>query len=105
LEKSRSLVTEIYKQTSSFPDSEKFGITSQLRRAVVSISNNIAEGAARRSNVEFKRFLNIAYGSSIEVENMLIISTDLKMLDTNPAERLTNHVIEIEKMLYTLINK
>ncbi|MFT5724525.1 MAG: four helix bundle protein [Bacteroidia bacterium] len=100
-QKSRVLVKEIYKQTSTFPETERFGITSQLRRAVVSISNNIAEGAGRLSSAEFKRFLNIAYGSSVEVENMLILCNDLKLLTDDSIHLLNQQLIEIEKMLYT----
>lgn len=70
---SRKLVKEIYLLTSSFPDNEKFGITNQMRRASTSISANIAEGFSRQSNKEKSRFLNIAFGSTIEIINFLIL--------------------------------
>ena len=104
-QKSRNLVKEIYSQTADFPDNERFGITSQIRRAVLSISNNIAEGAGRRSQLEFKRFLSIAYASTVEVENMVILSNDLDLMSEEKTATLTSRVIEIEKMLYALINK
>lgn len=63
--RSVALATEIYKLTSDYPTEEKYGLVSQLRRCTVSISSNIAEGAGRDSNKQFKHFLNIAYGSSM----------------------------------------
>lgn len=104
-QKSRILVKDIYSQTADFPYNERFGITSQIRRAVLSISNNIAEGAGRRSQLEFKRFLSIAYASTVEVENMVILSNDLDLMSEEKTATLTSRVIEIEKMLYALINK
>ena len=68
------LVTDVYRLTSQFPDSEKFGLVSQMRRAAVSIPSNIAEGAGRGSDKEFRRFLLIARGSLQELETQLIIS-------------------------------
>jgi len=68
------LITEIYKITNNFPESEKFGLTSQIRRSVISIPSNIAEGAARESKKEFKRFLYISLGSAAELETQLEIS-------------------------------
>ena len=73
-EKSIDLAEEIYKITKNFPKEELYGITSQIRRAAVSISANIAEGAARNSNKEFIQFLYIALGSLSELETELIIS-------------------------------
>ena len=66
--RSRIFCSEIYKITSAFPDSEKFGITNQLRRASVSIPSNIAEGSSRNSNKDFVRFLQIAIGYAYEIE-------------------------------------
>jgi four helix bundle protein len=71
---SMDLVVEVYKLTADFPDSEKFGLTSQIRRCSVSIPSNIAEGAARESKKEFKRFLFISLGSATELATQIEIS-------------------------------
>ncbi len=76
----RIFVKNIYTITSNFPDSEKFGITNQIRRASLSITANIAEGFARISNIEKGRFVNISYSSCIEVINFLILSLDLNFI-------------------------
>ena len=76
-------VTHIYKITSSFPSSEIYGITNQMRRAAVSIPSNIAEGASRAANKEYIHFLYISLGSLSEVETQLIISKNLGFIDTN----------------------
>lgn len=74
--RSRIFCKEIYMVTVQFPDTEKFGLTNQLRRASVSIPSNIAEGASRKSNKDFSRFLEIAIGSCYEIETQLLISLD-----------------------------
>ena len=75
--KSRILVKDIYLLLANFPDVEKFGIISQMKRAVVSIPSNIAEGSGRSSDKEFVRFLDIALGSAFELETQLYLSFDL----------------------------
>ena len=79
-QKSVSLATNIYELTKTFPQEERFGITSQIRRAVVSISSNIAEGAGRGSKKEFAQFLSIAYGSCYELDTQLLISNNIGFL-------------------------
>lgn len=79
--KSRDLVAEIYRHTQSFPKDEIYGLTSQLRRAAVSIPSNIAEGQGRLTRGEFKQFLGHARGSAFEVETQLLIAEDLGYLD------------------------
>lgn len=74
---SRSFCSDIYSVTSKFPETEKFGLTNQLRRASVSIPSNIAEGSSRSSDKEFMRFLEIAIGSAYEVDTQLLIAFDL----------------------------
>jgi four helix bundle protein len=96
--KSRLFCSEIYTVTANFPDSEKFGITNQLRRASVSIPSNIAEGSSRNSNKDFSRFLEIAIGSAYEIETQLLISADLEFLKDDKLEILINRLDEIIKM-------
>lgn len=95
-----ALATNIYKSTSDFPDEEKYGLVSQLRRCSVSIGSNIAEGAGRNTNKDFKRFLSIAYGSSCELETQLIIATNLELLNNSKSDKLCTEVEELQKMLY-----
>lgn len=97
--KSRLFCSEIYSITSSFPNDEKFGLTNQLRRASVSIPSNIAEGSSRNSNKDFSRFLEIAIGSCYEIETQLLIASDLKFIDLEKLQSLTNDLDEIIKMI------
>ena len=77
-----TLVTEIYNLTANFPDSERFGLTSQMRRAAVSVPSNIAEGAARGTNKEYVRFLNISLGSLSEIETQILIFKNLEYISS-----------------------
>jgi len=97
--------TQIYSVTKNFPKDELYGITSQLRRASVSISSNISEGAGRNSDKEFRQFLNISFGSCSEIETQLIISYKLGYLSEDDFVSLTEEVISIQKILYKLIQK
>jgi four helix bundle protein len=96
--KSRLFCSEIYKITSNFPDSEKFGLTNQLRRASVSIPSNIAEGSSRSSNKDFARFLQITLGSAYEIETQLLIAYDLKFINNEDLEKLSQNLESIIKM-------
>jgi four helix bundle protein len=89
----KSLAVRIYKITRDFPQDEKFGITNQMRRAGVSIASNIAEGSARFSGTEQARFYEVAYGSTMELLNQLIISQELEFL---PIATLAELRLEIE---------
>lgn len=80
---SRKLNKNIYQISEKFPDSEKFGLTSQIRRASVSISSNIAEGSSRKSGIEQARYIEIAFGSLMEVLNQLILANDLEFINEN----------------------
>ena len=95
------LVVEIYSITNNFPDSERFGLISQIRRCSVSIPSNISEGAARESKKEFKRFLYISLGSAAELETQLEISKRLKFMDDS--KDLKDKIFFIKRMLIKLI--
>jgi len=86
--KSKLFCSDIYSVTSKFPDSEKFGLTNQLRRASVSIPSNIAEGSSRKSNKDFARFLQITLGSAYEIETQLLIAFDLSFIDKEILDKL-----------------
>ena len=96
--KSRLFCSEIYSTTSKFPETEKFGITNQLRRASVSIPSNIAEGSSRQSNKDFARFLQIALGSAYEIETQLLIASDLKYIEKEELNPLLKNLESIIKM-------
>ncbi len=96
--RSRKFCAAIYEITSKFPDSEKFGLTNQLRRASVSIPSNITEGSSRHSNKDFSRFLQIAIGSAYEIETQLLIAFDLKFISEKESNNLTAELEEIIKM-------
>ena len=94
--KAIDLAAEVYRVTSSFPAEEKFGLTSQSRRAAVSISSNIAEGAGRSSSKEFKYFLGIANGSSFELQTQLFISSKLGLINSEELEKLLLLIDELQ---------
>ena len=100
--KAINFVSDIYKITESFPNSELFGLTNQIRRAAVSIPSNIAEGAARTSQKEFNQFLSVALGSSAEVETQLLIALNLQFISTDRYKELTVKIDDIRKMLIGL---
>ena len=104
-QESRSFVKEIYTQTATFPGEEKFGITSQIRRASFSISANIAEGISRKTNADKARFINQAYSSSIEVLNFLIISHELTWIETEKYIELRKKIESITNKLNSFYNK
>ena len=99
---SRELVKDIYQITSTFPQDEKFGLTSQLRRASISVSSNIAEGSTRWSKKDQSRFYEISFGSLIEILNQLILSADLKFLQENQLTTLRKKIELIGRMLNAL---
>ena len=101
--KSISFVTSIYNSTSSFPKEELFGLTSQIRRSAVSIPSNIAEGAARNHNNEYRQFLYIALASAAELDTQIIISNNLGFLGVEKSNELINDLNTISKMLQGLI--
>ena len=104
-EKAHLLALAVYKATADFPKGELYGLTSQLRRASVSIPTNIAEGCGRGSDAEFARFAQIAMGSASELEYLILLVRDLQLLKAEDHDQLTNSVIEIKRMLTALIQK
>jgi four helix bundle protein len=104
-QKAHMLTLDVYKATKSFPREEMYGLTSQIRRASVSIAANIAEGTCRNGDADFGRFLQMAIGSASEVEYHLLLAQDLDLLKTADCQRLSNEVVEVKRMLASLIKK
>jgi four helix bundle protein len=98
-----SLALAIYRATNSFPVSERYSLTSQLRRGALSVPSNISEGCARRGDRELTHFLNIARGSIGEVECQLMLARDLGYLSSQQWEELNGPVEEISRMIGGLI--
>lgn len=96
--KSIEFVIDVYRMLKNFPKDEIYGITSQIRRAAVSISSNIAEGAGRSSDKEFSHFLSITLGSIAEIDTQLIICEKLNYLSKHDYGRLENQLTNIRKM-------
>ncbi|MFQ5434082.1 MAG: four helix bundle protein [Anaerolineae bacterium] len=103
-QKGMDLVTLIYQMTRTFPQEEKYGLVSQIRRSAVSIPSNIAEGQGRRSAIEFKRFLSIARGSLQETETQIMIAHRLKYIEKAQEQRVLAQCTEVAKLLNGLSN-
>ena len=99
-----ALVVDIYLRTQAFPKIETYGLTSQLRRAAVSVPSNIAEGQARRTTGEFKQFLGNARGSLAEIETQILMARDLNYLEQDQTETLLSATAEIGRMLNGLMS-
>ena len=100
--RSHALVLRIYQLTKSFPDDERYGLTSQLRRAAVSVPANIAEGSKRRTSQDFARFLNNSEGSLSETDYLLLCSKDLGYMPDSVLDLIAAEIDEISRMLYRL---
>ncbi len=104
-QKSMTLVTNVYGLTSRFPKEDLYGLTNQLRRCVVSVPSNIAEGYGRHSTVDYVRFLRIASGSIYELQTQAEIAVNLNYIKSEEFEKLNAEATEIAKMLSSMINK
>jgi four helix bundle protein len=102
--KAYGLALAVYEASRGFPREEIYGLTSQLRRSAVSIGANIAEGCGRRSDGELIRFLQIARGSSSEVEHHLLLARDLRFLSSDIHRDLEKRLQEVQRMLTSLVN-
>ena len=97
-----ALVLKVYKLSRSLPPDERFGLVTQLRRAVLSVPTNIAEGSKRQSRQEFAHFLNIAEGSLVETESLLMVSRDLGFLEAKAIGEVLSDIDSLARMLHNL---
>ncbi len=104
-QRSMDLVERIYRITSKFPPNEQWGLTSQMRRAAVSVPSNIAEGYGRQATGEYRHHLSIGRGSLLELETQILLCRRLKYLETPDADPLLAEIEELSRMLATLISK
>jgi len=102
--KAMDMVTEVYRLTADFPKEEKYGLTSQIRRAAVSVASNIAEGAGRNSDKEFVYFLGVSNGSSYELQTQLMLSKRFNLMDER-VDPILDEINQLQKMNYTLQQK
>ncbi|WP_456424169.1 four helix bundle protein [Lutibacter sp.] len=99
--KSIKLTMLVYQLVSTLPSDEKYGLISQIKRSSVSIPSNIAEGAGRNSNKEFKHFLSIANGSSYELHTQLILTIELGLISKDKVQPVIDLIVEVQKMNYS----
>ena len=104
-QKAHASALNIYRTTKCFPDDERFGLTSQLRRAAISVPSNIAEGCGRQSDRELANFLNIAAGSASEIDYQLLLAKDLDYITNDQYQLLEANINEVKRMLNSFINK
>ena len=102
-QKAYQVCLKIYKMTKRFPKEEIYGLTSQLRRAAVSVPSNIAEGYGRQTTKEYIQALYIAYGSNCELETQVLLSGDLGYIKSDDLEEIKQDISEVERMLKALI--
>jgi four helix bundle protein len=104
-EQSHKLTLNIYALSKKLPNDEKFGLTSQIRRACASIPTNIAEGCGKSSDKDFARFLGISFGSASELEYLMLLVKDLDYISIEDYQLFQQEIVSIKKQLYHLINK
>ncbi|HEX9645151.1 MAG TPA: four helix bundle protein [Acidimicrobiia bacterium] len=104
-QRARQLAVAVYRVSDLWPDSERFGLVGQARRAAVSVPSNIAEGAGRGSEREFGRFVRISMGSLCELETLLLLAEDLDYPGATAAREVISECIEVRRMLYQLAGR
>jgi four helix bundle protein len=104
-EKAHHLTLDVYKATARFPREELYGMISQIRRCSASIAANIAEGCGRKGNAEFHRFLQIAAGSASELDYHFLLARDLSFLSDAEYQKLWRNLLDVRRMLTSLIPK
>tara|TARA_R110002049_G_scaffold2750_6_gene22057 strand:- start:17488 stop:17853 length:366 start_codon:yes stop_codon:yes gene_type:complete len=103
-EKSHRLALRVYQQTKGFPSDERFGLTSQIRRATASVPTNLAEGCGRRTDKDLAHFCDIAMGSASESEYQLLLARDLGYIDKAEHREIEDELLEVKKMLNGFIS-
>lgn len=98
-QKAHALALQVYRTTGTFPADERFGLTSQMRRAAVSVPSNVAEGSGRSSDADFARFIDIALGSSTELEYQLLLARDLGFIHNDRYQELDELLAEVKRLL------
>lgn len=102
-QRSMDIAEQTYILSAQFPIEEKYGLISQIRKSAVSVPSNIAEGAGRNTDGEFRNFLGIASGSSNELYTQLVLSYRLKLIEESFVNPILNDLVEVQRMNYTLI--
>jgi four helix bundle protein len=100
-QRSHQFTLKVYHLTHQFPDSERFGLTSQIRHSAVSVPSNIVEGSARESDGDFARFITIAMASAAELDYQLLLAHDLQYIPSNIYKSLENELNQIRRMMYS----
>jgi four helix bundle protein len=103
--RARGLVLTVYRLSDPWPDRERFGLTAQARRAVISIPSNVAEGAGRGSDLDFARFVRISIGSSCELETLLTLAADLDYAADSAVQDVVAKCCQLRRMLYRLADR
>lgn len=104
-QRAHALTLSVYRVTATFPRDERFGLTSQLRRAASSVAANIAEGCGRIGDAEFARYCSIAMGSASEVDYHLLLAKDLELIHSNDYDEMAKRAAELKRMLNVLLQK
>lgn len=103
--KAHALTLAVYRSTEEFPKEERYGLTSQMRRAAVSIPTNLAEGCVRSTDADFGRFLHVSLGSTSELEYLILLARDLQLITAAVHDGLTSDLHEVKRMLIGLIGR